>query len=189
MGAQAYTLSVKRAALFALAVVICLSGSLWAQRGRGTSGSGKHLGFRGSGGFGTRGFARSGGAGAYLSPYGGFGYESSEGDVQQAGAPVFILRAPDRPISNGLVTMVPEVVNSTAPKVLPPPAIFILSSGERIESRKFVLTASELSVSLERQQRKVPLGLLDIQATVAANHERGVELRIPDDRSEISLGF
>jgi hypothetical protein len=32
-------------------------------------------------------------------------------------------------------------------------------------------------------------GQLEISATVAAKHEHGVDLRIPDDRSEISLGF
>ena len=30
---------------------------------------------------------------------------------------------------------------------------------------------------------------LDIEATTAANHERGIDLRIPADRNEISLSF
>jgi hypothetical protein len=31
--------------------------------------------------------------------------------------------------------------------------------------------------------------MLDIEATVSANHQRGIELRIPADRNEISLSF
>ena len=57
------------------------------------------------------------------------------------------------------------------------------------EARRFVLTASNLSVSIDRQQRTVPFDMLDINATISANHERGIDLRIPADRSEISLSF
>jgi hypothetical protein len=46
-----------------------------------------------------------------------------------------------------------------------------------------------LSVSIDRQRRNVPLSLLDLGATLSANRERGIDLRIPDDRNEISLGF
>jgi len=52
-----------------------------------------------------------------------------------------------------------------------------------------VLTASNLSVSIDRQQRTVPFDMLDVNATITANHERGVDLRIPADRTEISLSF
>jgi hypothetical protein len=69
------------------------------------------------------------------------------------------------------------------------PTIFILVNGERLETRRYVLTASNLTVSIDRQQRTVPLDLLDINATITANHERGIDLRIPTDRNEISLSF
>jgi len=100
-----------------------------------------------------------------------------------------IQRAPEPPIPNAQVIEVPAFANSNTPKVLPPPAIFILANGERLESRRFVLTASVLSVSIDRQHRNLPLASLDLNATVAANRERGIDLRIPDDRNEISLGF
>jgi len=58
-----------------------------------------------------------------------------------------------------------------------------------METRRFVLTASLLSVSIDRQQRTIPFDLLDINATITANHDRGVDLRIPADRNEISLSF
>ena len=52
-----------------------------------------------------------------------------------------------------------------------------------------MLSASVLSVSIDRQQRNVPLALLDIRATLSANHERGIDLHIPADRNEICLSF
>jgi hypothetical protein len=58
-----------------------------------------------------------------------------------------------------------------------------------VETRRFLLTASVLSFSVDRQQRVVPIDMLDIDATVSANHERGIDLRIPVYRNEISLSF
>jgi hypothetical protein len=67
--------------------------------------------------------------------------------------------------------------------------IFVLATGERLEARRFMLTASDLAVVIDRQQRTIPLHMLDIDATVTANRERGIDLRIPTDRNEISLSF
>jgi hypothetical protein len=86
------------------------------------------------------------------------------------------------------VIEIPGAANSTAAKMLPP-TIFILANGERLQTRRYLLTASNLSVSIDRQQRTVALDLLDINATITANHERGIDLRIPADRNEISLSF
>lgn len=55
--------------------------------------------------------------------------------------------------------------------------------------RRFLLTASVLSFNVDRQQRVVPFDMLDIEATISANHERGIDLRIPADQNEISLSF
>jgi hypothetical protein len=71
----------------------------------------------------------------------------------------------------------------------PWPAVFILTSGERLESERFLLTSSSLSVSINRQQRVIPTDAVDFVATVAANRERGINLHIPADLNEISLGF
>ena len=97
-------------------------------------------------------------------------------------------RMPEPPPTKPLVIEIPGAANSTAARTSPP-TIFILANGERLEARRFVLTASNLSVSIERQQRSVPFGMLDVNATITANHERGIDLRIPADRSEISLSF
>jgi hypothetical protein len=139
---------------------------------------------------GAQGFRRRNGAGGFFSPYyDGFGFDSEVEAVPVAEPQIVIQRPPDPPIPNAQVIEVPAFANSSTPKVLPPPTIFILANGERLESRRFVLTASVLSLSFDRQHRNVPLESLDLNATVAANRERGIELRIPDDRNEISLGF
>ena len=69
------------------------------------------------------------------------------------------------------------------------PAVFVLTNGERLEAHRYMLTADHLSVTVDRQQRTFPLTMLDLKGTMAANRERGTDLRIPADRNEISLGF
>jgi hypothetical protein len=137
------------------------------------------------------GVHRRAGIGAGFFPY----YDSVESEQPEADATpeqpqIVMQRTPEPVVPKGQVIEISPTANSTSTTAkLLPPTIFVLANGERLESRRFVLTASVLSVSIERQQRSVPLGQLDINATVAANHERGIDLRIPDDRNEISVGF
>jgi hypothetical protein len=134
-------------------------------------------------------FHRRGGYGSYFLPYyDGYEYEQPESEGASGQPQVVIQRTPEPPVPKGQVIEISAVTNSGPAKVLPP-TIFILASGERLESRRFVLTSRLLSLSIDRQHRTVPLEGLDINATIAANHERGIDLRIPDDRNEISLGF
>ena len=70
-----------------------------------------------------------------------------------------------------------------------PPAMFVLKIGERLEARRFLLTATSLSMNINRQQRVIPLDALDLDATIAANRQRGVTLQIPADHNEICLSF
>ncbi len=44
-------------------------------------------------------------------------------------------------------------------------------------------------MNIDRHERVIPLELIEIDASVIANHERGIELRIPADNNEISLSF
>lgn len=79
-----------------------------------------------------------------------------------------------------------------APAAPPPPlpaAVFILSSGERLESSNYLLTADSVRVQQGGTQRTIPMSKLDVNATLAANHQRGVELKIPANRSQITLSF
>jgi hypothetical protein len=46
-----------------------------------------------------------------------------------------------------------------------------------------------VQLTVDRQPRTIPLAMLDVNATLAAERARGIDLRIPAGRSEISLGF
>jgi hypothetical protein len=197
-----------RAALFTLLVASVLSGALQAQRAGvafHANAAGPHvrsgfLGQRGSrvgrgSAFLPSGRRQLNNFGSYFLPYGDssgndlLGYEQSDAEaaVNSSMPPLLIPRKPDS-IPKSQFIEIPSAANAAAPKI-PPPAVFILANGERLEARRFVLSASLLSVSIDRQQRNVPLNMLDLQATLSANHERGIDLRIPDDRNEICLSF
>jgi hypothetical protein len=193
---------MQRAALFTLLAAFVLGGSLQAQRAAPTfHGNGARS--PGRSGFGGRrsvpnrflighSHFRHNGAGAFFDPYfvpydEPYGYEQPDTAVTNAPAPAAVV-PPAPSVPKAQVIEIPVAANAGAVKMVPP-TIFILANGERLETRRYVLTASNLSFSIDRQQRSVPLGLLDIDATITANHERGIDLRIPADRNEISLSF
>jgi hypothetical protein len=190
---------MRRAALFALLVASILDGSLQAQRATATShGSSAARPPVRSGFVGQRGFRshpRHNNVGSVFLPYffpydEPFGYEQPDSEAVTNGPvpPVVISRTPELPVPKAQVIEIPGVANSTPAKMLPP-TIFILANGERLETRRYLLTASHLSVNIERRQRTLPLDMLDINATITANRERGIDLQIPADRTEISLSF
>jgi hypothetical protein len=86
------------------------------------------------------------------------------------------------------VIEIPKASKIVSPKSLPP-TVFVLVSGEKLETQRYLLTATSLSATVARSQKTIPLELLDIDATVAANRNRGIDLRIPNDRNEISIRF
>jgi hypothetical protein len=191
---------VTRAILFAALTFTVLSG--FAQRSSQIGGGAQplHSAFAGQGRFPGRihsqhvfangGFHRRAGYGSYFFPY----YEphwEEQPEVEEPPArqsQVIVQRTPEAPVPKGQVIEISAAANASPARALPP-TIFILSNGERIESRRFVLTAKSLSVSIERQHRSVPLDQVDINATITANRDRGIDLQIPDDRNEISLSF
>ena len=196
---------MRRAALCTLLVVSVLGGSLYAQRAAATFHGNAARSPGGSGFVGQRGSStrfvpsrshfRHDRAGAVFAPYfvpydEPFGYEQPETEAVTNGpaSPAVIPRTPVPAVPKAQVIEIPGAANSTTAKMLPP-TIFILANGERLETRRFLLTASNLSFSIKRQQRTIPLDRLDLDATIAANHERGIDLRIPADRNEISLSF
>jgi len=69
-----------------------------------------------------------------------------------------------------------------------PPAVFILSSGERLESSHYLLSSDSVQVEQGETQRTIPISTLNVDATVAANRARGINLKIPS-KGQIMLGF
>ena len=70
-----------------------------------------------------------------------------------------------------------------------PATIFVLINGEKLETQRYLLTTSSLCATVQHSQRTIPLQMLDLQATLAANRERGLDLRIPENRNEVSVRF
>jgi len=87
----------------------------------------------------------------------------------------------------------PKLIEVPLPKgtvVKPqPPALFVLTNGEKLESRRYVLSAESLQIDVNRKQRTIPISQLNVDATIAANQERGIELSVPQDRSSLFVGF
>jgi hypothetical protein len=131
----------------------------------------------------------------FVPAYDPFWYEPSENEEAiQPAAPVIEQNDQrqsfmgEKPVPKSQIIEIPSDERATARKPLPP-TIFILMSGDKVESRQFLLTASDLSIKVGRYGRTVPLEMLNVDATIAANRERGIDLRIPTDRNEISLSF
>ena len=66
------------------------------------------------------------------------------------------------------------------------PTVFVMTSGEQLETHEYVLTSKSVSVT-GGTAAVIPDSDVDLKATVAANQERGVDLKIPG-RHEIFLG-
>jgi hypothetical protein len=107
---------------------------------------------------------------------------------ERAPQPVYYQPEPEKPSADPQTIELPPAA-AQSPSQLPPATMFILTTGERLEARRFVLTTGGLSVTVNRMERRIPLASLDLEATLAANRERGVNLQIPADHNEISLSF
>jgi len=193
-----------RAASLALLLASSLTPSLEAQRaGAGFRGFAKVNGQ--SGRFSQRAFSNAqfsgqfrhrDGLGAFLSPYflpNDESYWWQEPGPEPVGAEPApeVVYAPferERLPPDAQVIEIPGAANQKEEKP-PPPAIFVLIDGERVETERFVLTFSSLSVNVDRRERVIPLEAVDLAATTAANRERGINLRIPADHNEVSLSF
>ena len=87
------------------------------------------------------------------------------------------------------VIEVPREKSMAAAKPLPK-TIFVLKSGERLESDHYTLDAKEVRIAAaDGQNRTIPTSALDVSATQAANHARGVDVKIPSGSNEVFLAF
>lgn len=97
---------------------------------------------------------------------------------------------------------VPTITHSVSPKLMEaprgngapllksvPPTVFVLKSGERLEAHRYTIMAGSLRIDAQGTLRIIPLSALDLKATTAADHERGIDLKIPLNQNEVLLGF
>lgn len=94
---------------------------------------------------------------------------------------------PEIPAASPKLIEVPGAANTSTPKAQT--AVFILRDGQRLEPTRYMLTSNSLRITVDGEQRVIPISQLDVKATVAANRERGIQLRIPAAPNEISLSF
>ena len=136
------------------------------------------------------------GPGAFWSPYflpddGSYwGEEPGPEPIRADPAPEVVYAPPERerPPAEAQLIEIPGAADRIEGKP-PLPAIFVLINGERVETQRFALTLTSLSVDIDRRERVIPLVAVDLGATAAANRDRGINLRIPADRNEISVSF
>jgi thiol-disulfide isomerase/thioredoxin len=70
-----------------------------------------------------------------------------------------------------------------------PKTVFVLASGESIESDNYTIRSGYADVVVGDQQRRIALNELDMKTTLAVNHKRGVDLKIPTGNNEVFLAF
>lgn len=68
-------------------------------------------------------------------------------------------------------------------------AVFILITGERLESGHYMISGDSVLVDVNGRTRAIPVKLLNLSATLAENQKRGIELKIPTSGSEVVLSF
>src|SRR5271157_5794866 len=205
---------MQRSALFALLMMaILVAAPTQAQRG----GGGFHGGGIGMpGGNGPRFGGRPGFPNGSFSHHSGYGRFRNYGSVFDAWdypywgeepfesypepsvnvppPPVLVLesrecRSPEPVPEPPKLIEVPQTTKAGATSKPDPPTLFVFANGERLEARRYMLTADSLRVEIGRQQRTISLDKLDLDATIAANRERGIDLKIPTDRNHIFLSF
>jgi hypothetical protein len=132
-----------------------------------------------------------------LDPYWQLG-EQSESQSSSSQQPVVVYREPAQkaasaPAASPKVIEVPWEKTADGKQVSAanpvPPAVFILTNGQRVEAKQYLLTQEMLQVQHGRDRQTIPLREINLEATIAANQARGIELQIPENRNQLTLGF
>jgi thiol-disulfide isomerase/thioredoxin len=97
-------------------------------------------------------------------------------------------RASAAPVGRSSVVNVPFVAAAAPSKPLPKTVFFFLN-GEQLEADRYVLRPGVLEVMVNDERRQVPLSTLDVKKTISANHDRGIELKIPTAQNQMFLAF
>ena len=105
--------------------------------------------------------------------------------IIQSGAPA----APTPPPEPPKVIEVSTTGKENPPSQSGQPTLFVMANGDRLEAHRYMLTADYLDIQVGQQRRRVPMSQLNVPQTIAANRERGIEIKVPHDASEVTLGF
>jgi len=115
-------------------------------------------------------------------------------EANASGPPVVLMQSSNRHAS-APVSEPPRIIEAPlnkeadAPTKPEPSTLFVLTNGERLESSRYTLTANSVRVEIGRDERTISLAKLNIDATIAANRERGIDLMIPRDKNQMFVSF
>jgi peroxiredoxin len=104
--------------------------------------------------------------------------EKAVPEAVPAVTPPMIIEVPQEPSSAGSLPPKPS-----------PKTVFVLANGERLEADHYTMEEGVLHIVVAGEPRAIPLRALDAKATIAANRERGIDLKIPQSRSEVYVAF
>lgn len=98
--------------------------------------------------------------------------------------------APDPNAPQAVIWEAPTIPGKKQAPVQPtPPAVFVLSNGDRVETARYLVSVNSVRVEQNGVQRTIPLSELNVDETVATNKARGLNIKFPTDRTQIMLGF
>lgn len=130
--------------------------------------------------------SRSGGGGEpYLHSLLRYAGLRSNTDTVQADSK--IAPAPSSAASPQLVN-IPMMASTVKAKPIPK-TVFVFTDGQEMEADHYTLQSSFLHVTAGGQDSSIPISSLDIKKTIAVNHERGIDIKIPTSKSEVFLAF
>ncbi len=89
-----------------------------------------------------------------------------------------------------VIEIAAEEINSASPPAKKLPRVFVMKNGERIEAKRYTLTDTQvIVVTAPGEVRRIPLSQLDLDATVAGNRAKGVEIQVPSGPGEYFVSF
>jgi hypothetical protein len=133
-----------------------------------------------------------------LDPYWEIGDPADPQSASSQQPSVIVVREPEQktspaPAASPKVIEVPPETDASGKQALPvkpiPPAVFILTNGQQFEAKRYLLTQASLQVQRGRDQQTIPLNEVNLEATIAANNARGIDLQIPENSNHLTLGF
>ena len=115
----------------------------------------------------------------------GDGGLSLQADVQEVGDEgVIMSRGP-----GGAAVIDVPAGQSSRPQKRVPKTIFVFANGDQLEADRYTIDPTTLRVVVNGQKRTIALSELDLNATMAVNRQRGVDLMIPKKTNEVFVTF
>lgn len=98
--------------------------------------------------------------------------------------------SPRLPADPKLIEVAPLGGEAAVSKRVVGPAVFVLSDGRQFQAQRYTITDRFVFLTEGlRKTRRLSIDELDVEKTIAANRDRGIELQFPAAGNEIFLSF